>query len=246
MRGVALVILAGCGRVGFDAVGDGGTVSVDAGAPDGLVAFYDMETFVSGGAGSSSLLIDATGRAHMGTCAGTRCPAYTAGHTGMGLTFDGVDDRIDIANAPDLDTRARFTIAVWVNVPGAPLDFSCLVNKIFGSTNGDSYQLCVTPDAAMYFGLNGGLVQSATLTIDPTNWHHVAASWDGAAMALYIDGGLSGTTPLISDAFDAGELVLGIDVDNGTTIAPFTGTLDDVRIYERVLSPAEIAALAGM
>ena len=44
--------------------------------------------------------------------------------------------------------------------------------------------------------------------------------------------------------FDGGQVSIGADLDNGATVAPFNGLLDEVRIYHRALSATELAELA--
>ena len=254
MRGspvlLALVLIAGCGRIGFGTIGgadDAGDGAVgdgvgDDAVPGGLVAFYDMESFNAG------TLIDNTGRGHTGTCVDPQCPIVTGGHNSTSaLTFDGVDDEIVIADAADLHTQNALSISMWVFVPIPPLDFSCVVNKIANGTDMDSYQLCVTPAAAMNFG--GGTAGTQTVTspnsIDANGWHYVVATWDGTTMSIYLEGALVVSQVGSPFEFDSGPLVLGIDLDLGVQVAPFTGTLDELRIYDRVLSVAEIAAFAA-
>ena len=78
-------------------------------------------------------------------------------------------------------------------------------------------------------------------------WHHVVATYDGDTMQLYHDGALAETTSGAGMVLDQSRpLLIGARSDAGSAGAFFSGSIDDVRIYNRVLSDAEIAGLAGM
>jgi hypothetical protein len=82
-----------------------------------------------------------------------------------------------------------------------------------------------------------------TGTVPDDVWSHAAARWDGALLQLYLNGALTGSYSL-AIGFDTGEVRLASDNDLGVTNYFFCGLLDDVRLYNRVLSDAEITALA--
>lgn len=103
--------------------------------------------------------------------------------------------------------------------------------------------------SAMFIGMNGTFLFGGgygdDLFVDPlwdTNWHHVALTYDGATAILYFDGVqvASGAKnwPLIP--FRAH---LGRQVNNAAEF--WQGLIDEVRMYDRVLTPAEVAALSG-
>src|SRR6185503_4871796 len=74
---------------------------------------------------------------------------------------------------------------------------------------------------------------------------HVAATYDGTDIRLYINGVQEGSKPGI--AIVANNTNLGIGAEPATTVINFfQGALDDVRIYNRALTLAEIQALTGL
>jgi hypothetical protein len=67
--------------------------------------------------------------------------------------------------------------------------------------------------------------------------------WDGTFKTIWIDGiNIIGHQAAIT--FDTSDVLIGYDVDFGSPVAAFAGILDEVRIYNRALSDAEIALLA--
>lgn len=93
------------------------------------------------------------------------------------------------------------------------------------------------PQSAWSHGLSG------PKPLPVGEWSHVAASFDNRMLRLYVNG--SEVAALERSGFinPAGDVVIG-GHSGGLARARFHGWLDDVRIYRRVLSPAEIAALA--
>ncbi|MEM7353180.1 MAG: LamG domain-containing protein, partial [Acidobacteriota bacterium] len=94
-------------------------------------------------------------------------------------------------------------------------------------------------------------VNTATLagTLDVTDgsWHHLAAVWDGFSLALYVDGVLDVSQPFAATTIDVNApLLFGRHFQGNSQSSSqweSAGAIDEVRIYDRPLSPQEIAAL---
>jgi hypothetical protein len=89
--------------------------------------------------------------------------------------------------------------------------------------------------------------QAVTTPLLFDQWLHIAATYDGSTMHLYVDG-VELAAPIAGGAmgYDAQPLVLGSDRNSGVSAENFNRAIDDVRIYGVVLSASEIAALASM
>lgn len=214
-----------------------GTDATDIGS--GLLAYYPLE---------GSAWEDASGNGHTGSCIGM-CPLPAQpGHRGNAFSFSM--NRVDVPGM-ELATPAGFTVSLWINVVAIDaVNGSCPINKLLGpitTTLADSWQFCLDTAGKPRFmsndgtnlntvGLNGTLTQNA--------WHHIALVWDGTSRSkqLWIDGLMiaASTVPI---AFDAGPVVVGTDSNGNTSTGWFYGLLDEVRIYNRALSSAEIVAL---
>lgn len=88
-------------------------------------------------------------------------------------------------------------------------------------------------------------LEESAHAISEDEWHHVAMTYDGSVLRVYVDGQLSGSetrtgTPYVYAFAPETDLKIGRH-DNGNTL--FYGALDDVRIYDRTLSAAEITYL---
>jgi hypothetical protein len=252
--GMVLVMCAiGCGRIGFDAHGDG--PALDAADSPALDTALDAAFAVPGGAalwapmdeGTSTLTFADVAGGHSITCTASNCPTPVAGKHAGALHFDGAAMRVlHVTYDAALDPSAAFTVATWIKLDAfGTQGFTCLVSKPFGIGSGDSYSLCIQDTGeALFFSAN---MTTNDYLLGPSlplgQWHHLAMTWDGTTKRGYFDGAFADmSTVTISQ--DASEVVLGADSNGGAYVYNTNGALDDVVIYGRALTAAEIAMLA--
>jgi fibronectin type 3 domain-containing protein len=225
--------------VARDAAGNVGTaadvtVTVDNTTPpppSGLVAAYSMN------AGSGATLADATGKGHTGTISGATWSA--AGKYGGALSFDGVNDWVTIADAADLDLTTGMTLEAWVRPTALGNSWRTVVFKESSSV---AYSLYAHDGSAAPVTeiVTGGAFRNArgTAALPLNAWSHLAATYDGAALRLYVNGALVRTLAVTgSMTVSTGVLRLG---GNEIWSEWFQGLIDEVRIYNRALTQAEI------
>lgn len=201
--------------------------------PFGLVAAYGFEE------GTGSTTVDNTGRGHTGTIAGA---AWTsAGRSGRGLQFNGVSDRVTVADAADLDLTLGATLEAWVLPTTADSWRTVVLKEAVGElayalySSDDSTRPAMMTRTTATTSSAGGNVRLTTNT-----WSHLAGTYDGATMRLYVNGvqvGVRGLTGGINAT--SSPLMIG---GNNVWGEFFAGTIDDLRIYNRALSPAEIVS----
>jgi endonuclease/exonuclease/phosphatase (EEP) superfamily protein YafD len=192
---------------------------------------------------SGNTAIDASGHGHGATL--VNGPVWAPGRVGGGLVFDGIDDevvRVDPGAA--LKPTARFAVAAWVKTTATGVAGGEVVSM------GDSYVLRVQPDgnvrAIFYDGAAWQSHITSNVNVKDGSWHHLVGQYDGNAIQVFVDGVARGQTSATGAiAYTKGpSLHLGRH-GNGKTDRYFRGTLDEVRVYGRALTPAEIAALAA-
>jgi hypothetical protein len=246
VRFVWVVALAACGRVGFDARSDAssgapsdapGAVDVSADAlPADLIAYFPLDGDLTDLVGGPA-----------GTC--TTCPTPVAGHRGMAMHFDGAAACVTIADVGQL-SPANLTISIWAN-EDSPLGMrECQVSKRVdvGGTPYDSWQLETTATVTEEsFTSNHGGPGNDQITADNVitagAWHHFVATYDGFNEQIYVDGALvNGAGNSAQLNYDTNPAVIGCD-DNAGFSEHFLGALDELRIYNRALSAAEVQAL---
>jgi len=173
-------------------------------------------------------------------------PARVAGRTGSALELDGADDRVSVPDAPSLRPASALTLAAWIRPRRAATQY--LIKKARQGAL-DGYELSLSSGGQVFVRLHQAsagdafkLTSQRAYPIDGATWLHVAASFDGAALRLYLDGVLEGTlaTPGLGLASNDLPLALGSEPDGSR---PFQGGLDEVRVFDHALSQAEIQAL---
>jgi len=150
------------------------------------------------------------------------------------LEFDGTGGSATVAS-PGTAAGSKFTFSFWFK--NAAKDSA---TRFFAATPGNGI-FFTTKSATLAFGitLTAPLTTSGAFVAD--QWTHAAGVYDGKALQLYLNGKLAGTLAAVGST--AGDLTgLGFGGPEGT---PWTGALDDIRIYKRVLTAAEIAKLAA-
>src|SRR6266508_4024034 len=225
---------------------------VDYGAPDVDTALLRWN-FDEGGGGT---VADASGNGRTGTFGGTG----TGGGQGNdpGYVGDGAATLTATAGqqvaGPNavVNTSQSFTVSAWVNL-----------------TDTSSNRTAVSQDGNRYSGFFLNYVSSlnrwvfsrmtsdtdaatavrATSDAAPTlgAWTHLVGVRDTAAgtMRLYVNGVLQSTTAPAGNWSATGAFVVGRAKGGGTVVNTWAGGIDDVRVYQKVLSDDQIAALAG-
>jgi prepilin-type N-terminal cleavage/methylation domain-containing protein len=175
-------------------------------------------------------------------------PTWTTGKVGSGaLTFDASSwQSTYTANTSTTQPTTAVSLAFWMKAGTT----NGIQHVIAADTNADSlthgYGAWLQNNYFEFYAVTysgGGLMISYS---DTTNWHHVVGTFDGSNVRLYLDGVLNGSTPIAGPIDYTGAtygFTLGAAQHSAHTIYYYTGSLDDVRVYNRALSAAEVAAL---
>ena len=251
---VLAVVLAACGRVDF------GTVAVrelDARAA-GPIGWWKLDD------GAGTMAADSSGNGITGVL--TAGITWTAGKLGGAIDVDGASEHdIDLGQPAILDLVGSMTLSAWVNPSAFHLGdgFDDTIFARSGFVQGLSgWALKGTEDCGpetWAIEITGGQSpERCSVTAPATGiWYHVAGVYDAAALTLDV---------YVNGVLDDGPYAFGVDVvppaqmppsgidaqigngdpDTGSTGGAngFTGLIDDVRIYDRVLTAQEIATLA--
>lgn len=165
---------------------------------------------------------------------------------GNAILCDGADDLVSVADNPNL-RMTSLTLEAWVNFsydPGS--DFSPIINKVLGLNINDSYQLFVLNgflSGTVMDAAGSNPIVKAAFTPNPGQWYHTAFTFDNATktQSLYLNGILVGSnTAVAGPDYDTGNLCVGGDIDNESTILSFGGSLDEARIWNVVRTPSQI------
>src|SRR3990167_187861 len=156
------------------------------------------------------------------------------------LNFDGVDDYVDVTDAPSLQL-SNFTVSAWIN-PSNRTTWNMIVTKT--TLNGavkNNYELRLEPTSGVFALVDDGGDQINSTTAPTLNaWTHVVGSFDGTTSRVYVNGVLENSGTGRTYTSDTTALKIGMRDDLGF---PFPGLIDEVRVYNRALSASEIKAL---
>lgn len=169
---------------------------------------------------------------------------YTAGKYGSALSFDGTGDYVDVGNSPGLDfTTENFTITAWIYISAYDSNSHIILKRGFWRVSG--YIFGISIDTLEFITSQSGAVQYTVVgAINmPTagQWIHIAAIRNGAVGKIYING-VDKTTysdSIISPATSGDNVFIGT---YDGIIQYFNGSIDEVRIYNRTLTAAEVNA----
>ncbi len=188
--------------------------------------------------GSGNIAVDSSGNGLDGTLEGD--PQWVEGYIDGALEFDG-DDFVDTGYLEDL---ATWTIACWVMSPLAPSAGQGPSGPIHREQN---YQINWDHSSTTWQGCAGvnvgGWHNASFQPLEADTWYHLTATYDGEALKAFRDGELITTNlnPSGAPAQETNSLKLARHAMN---IQHFTGTVDDVKVYNNVLSEFNIRAIA--
>lgn len=199
---------------------------------NGLIAYYPFN-------GNTN---DESGNNNNGTANGGSFTTDKNGNTNKAYYFGG-SDYIRVPNSSSLSGISNtFTIAAWVYNENQLVSVVCKA-----SYNGPTMQFRFFSDATIFFANNGEAADFAT-TLNPVNtWKHIAVTSDGTTAKYYLNGVLVSimTTHTDSPSTDhTTDMYIGADTQGATEF--HTGKLDEIRIYNRVLSDAEVQQLYNL
>ncbi len=220
---------------------DLGTPPVDI--TSGLIAHWPLDE-TSGGT-----VADISGNGYNGSLNGgmDAATATITGTINTAMQFDGIDDYINASTIPEMQGASTLSLAAWLRRT-ATGDY-----VHFGSENGINGGVSVGySGGTLYFSSYIGGWAYGTYNLNDTNWHHVVMLYDGNGatdtdkIKGYIDGvevnlSYTGTIPTTTYNNPAHTMKIGQFTSYDTD-----GDIDDVRIYDRPLSAAEITALYNL
>jgi serine/threonine-protein kinase len=176
--------------------------------------------------------------------------AWGAGKLGGALSLDGDQSYVHVPPSPSLDaTTAQLTVAAWAQRPGFQPSYRLLVSRQKGTDDANHYWLgLVGGQCGFAVDTTQGSREASGYKAPIGEWFHLAGTYDGTTIRLYLNGSEVASRPHSGAlAFDGRPVSIGADLYDaeGSIQEEFKGLIDDVRIYSRALSAAEVAALAA-
>ncbi|UCD15472.1 MAG: DUF2341 domain-containing protein [Candidatus Omnitrophota bacterium] len=214
--------------------------SGQAAAQAGLVGLWHFDTDNN----TDTTVVDSSGNSYTGTIDGATWSSNGKLGTATynALSFNG-DDYVNVEDASSLRLGKNMTVAAWVKVNANASDWVRLVGK--GNSTYRNYGLWLNKSGTVLFqvfsaGGNGGV--QTTETVNDGNWHHVAGTYDGSNLKVYIDGKLLKTGAYSQIPHTSSH---PLTIGYATFHTYLNGLLDEVAVYNRALSASEILQYSG-
>ncbi len=220
-----------------DGVKNGGETNVDCGGPCPLCTVLTLH--FDEGAGASAK--DASPSGNDGVVTGN--PNWVTGKMGKAL-FTDKQSHVEVSDAASLDLPNGMTLSLWVTAASAATYASPLMKTTNGAWK-DGYGMYLDNGLLCAYVSEWSMYRACAPFAATAQFRHVAASYDGAVLRLYLDGVEKATFATaigISDTMTT--LNLGDANANGSYV--WDGAIDELRIYDFALSAKQIAALAQL
>jgi hypothetical protein len=199
----------------------------------GLVAAYGFNE------GTGTTTTDVSGNANNGSLSNTTWT--TLGQFGNALSFNGTSSRVNVSDSGSLDLTTGMTLEAWV----FPTSLTGTRTVVFKQvTGGHVYGLfasagALRPVASVRIGATTFAVTGPS-SLPLNAWSHLAATYDGSALRLYVNGADVASQAVAGLLQTSGNpLRLGGSASSGQY---FQGRIDEVRVYSQARSGAEIQA----
>ena len=199
----------------------------------GLVAGYDFT-------GNAD---DVSGNGNHGVVHGATPTTDRFGNANSAYSFDGVDDYIN--SSETFAPQSEGAISFWFNADEGAIGGIVSSRSDFGYLDGD-FLVEIGPSLWVYYwnGAGGWNGPGGISLPSSGEWHHLLLNWGSSTgSTTYLDGAPVGSAPVPVPIFGNLEFELGRQGNQGL-IHYFEGSVDDLYIYDRALSPSEIFTLA--
>ena len=210
---------------------------------NGLVGWWKLDE--TGGA----TVADASGNGHNGARSGS---GFSTGLIDGAFEFNATTGRfVNLDSHVDsFENLAQGSIACWFQTNTG--SERVLFAAADGGDSSSDLRLYID-DGKLKYKVRGDIGTSESSLASPDNvndnqWHHAAITVDAAMNAtLYLDGEAvtTGSRPFFTAVFDLDRLRIGQTYNSGAPADPYRGKVDDLRVYQRLLDPEEIAELAS-
>jgi len=208
----------------------------EVGITNGLVAYYPLDNNTR----------DYSGNNYHGTVYGA---TLSSGIIGGCYSFDGVDDKIKIDDNLIIGVN-KFSVSCWFMNKGNSGTYRAAVHRSGDASIGASdYWIGIQTGNYIVgtIGANSGIGWSGgqtTIIAELDTWYHVIVVWDGTTVRTYVNGNLEKDYTLGTITHNTTPTRIGASSD--ATNYVFNGLIDDVRIYNRALTPEEVGILYEM
>ncbi len=219
---------------------------IPTGLLDGLVGYWKLDD----GTGSATAR-DSSGQGNNGSLIGVNADAeWVPGKSGTALELGGIG-WVNVAPSTSIDGIVdQVTVASWIYLEGTVMRYATAASRQIGSGIQQHYHVSLNGDVKPNLFITTGVDDVALLiakdAVVPRTWVHLAGTYDGTNAVLYVNGVAVASQALTGTfAPDTTPLIIGGNGNDATGVPTelFPGRIDEVMLYHRALSAAEIGRL---
>jgi len=228
------------------------SASYDTDRTSNLKGYWRMgddsnDTATSGG--SIATITDSSGNGNDATQSDvTKQPTFKAlDSSTTSLSFDGSDDSFAFAGSQDIQLDQTYTACSWFKVNSITSTSSPRGLITWGSASaGRGRGLYITGSKVGSFGYQALYNLDSISTISTGVWYHVAATYDGTTLKLYVNGTLDSTRTLNLPSFTYTMTHIGeLYYSQSNTYRHFDGSMDELALFNTALSASDVSSLAA-
>jgi PGF-CTERM protein/uncharacterized repeat protein (TIGR01451 family) len=232
-RGVVSILIAFCLLASLSG-------SAMASSDEVLILHFDE--------GSGTIARDSSGSGNDGTIYGA---TWVDGKYGKALSFDGVDDYVQVPDSDSLDITGAITIEAWIFLREFKSPYSMIISKgAYGTDKGAEYEITVDPSGyyEVYRLKNDNYgAEYDIYQFSPNTWYHFAITFNKneGEVKTYVNGILQRKWSKSNNIYDSVRpLLFGVQEHKvGSKGYYFHGIIDEIYVYNRALSAEEIKTL---
>ena len=152
-----------------------------------------------------------------------------------GLVFDGVDDYVSTEDDSSFNLIQEFSVSCWIKTNEGT------DNYIFTKNNGNSLYLRVSASKVKFWiSTSSAVWTTGTKNVDDNEWHHIVVMRRGDLKLIYVDGLEDASAAATGNNSTGGAIGFRIGCRD---VNYFQGIIDDFRVFDKALTPAEVLAL---
>jgi hypothetical protein len=166
---------------------------------------------------------------------------YAPGMVGEAFSLNGTSSYVSIPDAPDLNFTSQMTVEAWIKPYGHSGQYDPVVKKS-GSNQTRGFAFEFGGDVIILYVYVGGWAGVAGTQIPNNQWSHVAGTYDGHQIQIYVNGQLVGSGAVTGAILPtSAPLFLGADPSNPDR--HFYGLIDEATVYNTALSATDVQSI---
>jgi hypothetical protein len=167
----------------------------------------------------------------------------TGGRVFGAYEFNGTNNKITVSDSASLDLVSEGSIEFWIKVNSVNGLKDRVLMKGQSWGNGFPYAIYLDPGIKVYLWLEDSNVEVVSSSnLNPREWYHIVAAWNDSDAVLYVNGSLdkneAGPGSMYGNDY---PLEIGGMTPDWGSEAPFNGTIDELIIYNRILTQTEVS-----